>query len=218
MGELRLYAIGIDEVRDMFGAAPADTERLRAIAAEAFAPQPTQHKSGLIGRLGPLFRRAPDAPVISATAPTPQDVNALLTGAYIPPDRVGAAWRIIEVWVQQTAWGSTRLNVSQQSLDDLDFALARGGVSAAVGLRHLLSSGTQLNLLPVHGLTVGYHRHQTALDMSEAYRKAMPEVKTEQQQEIVAALVRWLDGFLSWADVAGSLGRPAPDLVGFWAN
>ncbi len=218
MGELRLYAIGIDEVRDMFGASPADTERLRAIAAEAFAPQASEKKLGLIGRLGPIFRRAPDAPVVSAATPTPQDVNALLAGAYIPTDRVAAAWRILEVLVQKTAWGSTMLDVSQQSLDDLDFALARGGVSASVGLRHLLNSGTQLNVLPIHALTVGYHPHQTALDMSAAYRKAMPGVKTEQQQETVAALVKWLDGFAAWADVAASLGRPAPDLVGFWAN
>ena len=48
----------------------------------------------------------------------------------------------------------------------LDFALARGGVSAAVGLRHLLTSVTSINLLPVSGLTVGWHPHDKALAMA----------------------------------------------------
>ena len=28
----------------------------------------------------------------------------------------------------------------------------------------------------------------------------------------------WLDGFVPWAHVAHSLGRPVPDLVGFYAQ
>ena len=32
-----------------------------------------------------------------------------------------------------------------------------------------------------------------------------------------AALASWLDGFVPWAQVAASMGRPVPDLIGFWA-
>ena len=108
--------------------------------------------------------------------------------------------------------------LTSQALDDLDFALARGGVSAAVGLRHLLNNKTSLNLIPVTGLTVGWHRHETALAMAEAYRAALPELKTDEQREMSTALAAWLDGFAPWAQVAAQLGRPVPDLVGFWAN
>jgi hypothetical protein len=219
MGQLRLYAIGIDEVHAMFGAPPGEQQRLRAVATEALRPtaDPARH-GGLIGKLGPLFRRPPDAPVVSPTQPTPQDLDVLLAGAYVPPERSGATWRLLETLVQGSAWGSTLLDLTNESLDDLDFALASGGVAAAAGLRHLFSSTTSLNLLPVHGLTVGWHPYEKALAMAEAYRAALPEIKTQQQQEMVAALVGWLDGFTSWSQVAAEQGRPVPDLVGFWAN
>lgn len=219
MGELRLYAIGIDEVRGMFGASPAEQGRLRDVAAAALAPAADPAgRGGLITKLGPIFRRPPAAVVISPTQPVPQDLEVLLAGAYVPPDRTGATWRLLETLVQGSAWGSTRMSLTPGSLDDLDFALARAGVTSAVGLRHLLSSTTSVGLADVRGLTVGWHPHDKALAMAEAYRAAVPEIETPEQQEMLSALVTWLDGFVPWAQVAPTLGRPAPDLIGFWAN
>src|SRR5215210_3867981 len=152
MGELRLYAIGLEEVRGMFGASPAVAEHLRGVAQRAFAPPAGDERHGLLSKLGPIFRRVPATPVISPTQPEPQDVEVLLAGAYVPPDRMGATWRLLETLVQGIAWGSTRMTLSRQALDDLDFALARGGVSASIGLRHLLNSNPGLNLIPVQGL------------------------------------------------------------------
>lgn len=216
-GELRLYAIGIDEVCSIVGADPQHVDELRAAAHQAFATQPEPARTGLIGKLGPLFRRPPATLVISPTQPEPQDVETLLAGAYVPHDRMGATWRVLEALVQSRAWGSTRMALSTQALDDLDFALARGGVSAAVGLRHLLNTATGLRLLPVQGLTVGWHRYEQALAMAIAYRTAIREIKSAEQREMIAGLVSWLDGFVHWAPVAASQSRPTPDLVGFWA-
>ena len=70
----------------------------------------------------------------------------------------------------------------------------------------------------MHGLTVGWHTHEKALAMNEAYRSAIPQIKTDEQREMIGALTIWLDGFVPWAQVASSLGRPVPDLLGFWAN
>ena len=218
MGELRLYAIGIDEMRGIVGAAPQQAEQLRVLAHRAFAPAGGPAPTGLLSKLGPIFRRVPAAPIIPATQPEPRDVESLLAGAYVPPERIGAAWRVLETLVQAVAWGSTRMGLSAAELDDLDFALARGGVSASVGLRHLLSSTTSVNLIPVSGLTVGWHPHEKALAMAAAYRIAVPQMKSEGQREMIISLATWLDGFAQWASVAGTLGRPVPDLVGFWAN
>lgn len=218
MGELRLYAIGIDEIRGILGASPSRAEHLRELAHTALTPASTGTRTGLLSKLGPLFKRPPATPVISPTQPEPQDVEVLLAGAYVPPERMGASWRLMEILVQGTAWGATRMSLTSQSLDDLDFALARGGVSSAVGLRHLLNTTTSLNLIPVQGLTVGWHPHEKALAMAGAYRSAMPQIKTTEQQDQINALASWLDGFIPWAQVALSLGRPVPDLVGFWAN
>ncbi len=217
MGELRLYAIGIEEVRGIFGASPQIAEQLRELASQAFAPPQAAARGGLLGKLGPIFRKVPASPVISPTQPVPHDVEVLLAGAYVPPERVGATWRVLETLVQATAWGSIRMELTQQSLADLDFALARGGVSSAVGLRHLLNTNPSLNLTGVQGLTVGWHPYETALAMAGAYRSAMPQIKTAEQQELITALATWLDGFVPWARVAPSLQRPAPDLVGFYA-
>lgn len=217
VGELRLYAIGIEEVRGIIGAGPATAE-LREAARRTFArPEPAKPR-GLIGRLGPLFRRPPDAEVVSPTNPEPHDVEVLLAGAYISPDRMGASWRVLEALVQHRCWGSTRLPLTPLSLDELDFALARGGVAAAVGLRHLLSTHTDVRLIAVQGLTVGWHRHDKALAMADAYRTALPEIATEEQRELVRNLVGWLDSFVPWSQVAAKVGRPVPDLIGFWAH
>ena len=154
----------------MFGASPAVADHLREVARNAFAPPPEDSRHGLLSKLGPIFRRVPATPVISPTQPEPQDVEVLLAGAYVPPDRMGATWRLLETLVQGIAWGSTRMSLTEHSLTDLDFALARGGVSAAVGIRHLLENKASLNLIPVQGLTVGWHQHEKALAMAGAYR------------------------------------------------
>ena len=169
----------------MLGAPPHQIEQLRQLATVAFAPPREESRGGLLGKLGPIFRRVPATPVMSPTQPEPRDVEVLLAGAYVPPERVGATWRVLETLVQGLAWGSTRLSLDAQQLDDLDFALARGGVSAAVGLRHLLSSTTSVNLIPVQGLTVGWHPHEKALAMAGAYRSALPQIKTDEQREMV---------------------------------
>ena len=224
MDELRLYALGIDEVRGMFGAPPQVAEHLRAVAQRAFAPPSMEGspeavgRGGLLSKLGPIFKRVPATPVISPTQPEPHDVEVLLAGAYVPPDRTGATWRLLETLVQGIAWGSTRMGLTAQQLDDLDFALARGGAPASVGLRHLLNSTLSLNLIPVSGLRVGWHPHQKAVAMAAAYRAAVADVESPEQREMINSLTIWLDGFLPWAQVAASLGRPVPDLVGFWAS
>ena len=218
MGELRLYAVGIEEVRGMFGASPPVAEHLREVARSAFAPPAVEARGGLLSKLGPIFKRVPATPVISPTQPEPHDVEVLLAGAYVSPDRTGATWRLLETLVQGIAWGSTRMSLTTQSLDDLDFALARAGVSASVGLRHLLNSTMSLNLVPVQGMTVGCHPYHKALAMAAAYRSAIQDIKTEEQREMINSLTIWLEGFVPWAQVAASLGRPVPDLVGFWAS
>ena len=202
----------------MFGASPPVAEHLREVARSAFAPPAVEARGGLLSKLGPIFKRVPATPVISPTQPEPHDVEVLLAGAYVAPDRTGATWRLLETLVQGIAWGSTRMSLTPQSLDDLDFALARAGVSASVGLRHLLNSTMSLNLVPVQGLTVGCQPYHKALAMAAAYRSAIQDIKTEEQREMIKSLTSWLEGFVPWAQVAASLGRPVPDLVGFWAS
>src|SRR4029453_5979548 len=109
MGELRLYAIGIEEVRGMFGAPPQVADHLRVVAQRAFAPPSMEGphdplgRGGLLSKLGPIFKRVPATPVISPTQPEPHDLEVLLAGAYVPPNRTGATWRLPETLVQSSA-------------------------------------------------------------------------------------------------------------------
>ena len=107
MGSLRLYAIAIDEVRAIFGAPEATATALRAIAAHRFPAAPST-APGLLGKLGPVFRRAPDAPVMRPGVPSGSDVDTLLAGRYVPPHRLSACWALLEAFVETMAWGSSR--------------------------------------------------------------------------------------------------------------
>ena len=97
----------------MFGASSPVADHLRELAQRAFAPPVEAGRSGLLGKLGPIFRKVPATPVISPTQPEPQDVEVLLAGAYVPPDRMGATWRLVETFVQGMAWGSTRMTLTE---------------------------------------------------------------------------------------------------------
>lgn len=217
MGELRLYAIGIDEVRDMFGAPVESAHRLRSQAHAALAPAQPADRQGLLSRLGPIFRRVPGTPVLDPDDPTPEDLDRILTGAYVPADRNVATWRVLEVLIKENSWGATGVLLSGEELDDLDFALARGGVNAAAGLRHVLNTSTELPLRLPRGLLVGYHTGDQAGWMAQAYRDALPEIEDRDQQDLVYGLANWLDGFVPWTRVALTHGRPTPDLIGFWS-
>lgn len=217
MGELRLYAIGIDEVRDMFGAPAELAQRLRYQGHAALAPAQPADRQGLLSRLGPIFRRVPGTPVLDPDDPTPEDLDRILAGAYVPADRNVATWRVLEVLIKENSWGATGVMLSGEELDNLDFALARGGVNAAAGLRHLLNTSTELPLRLPRGLLVGYHTGDQAGWMAQSYRDALPEIEDREQQDLVYGLANWLDGFVPWARVAVTQGRPTPDLVGFWS-
>lgn len=219
-GDLRLYAVGADEMLQILGASQQYAAELTEIAARAMptAAEPAAAKHGLLDRLGPIFRRAPQAVLVDPNDPTGEDLTRLLGGQFIPPDRVVATWRLLEILAQGRSWGSTRLSLDQRALDDFDFALARGGVSAAVGVRHLVNHDLRLTLPPAAGLKVGFQPYTHVLDMADAYRQALPQVPGEDRQELIAGLIKWLDGFPHWAEVAPRVGRPVPDLVGFWVS
>lgn len=214
MGELRLYAVGIDEVRAIRRAPAVLAEQLRPIADRAFAPTPAPQPTGLLGKIGPLFRRAPDTPVRSPTDPEPADLEVLLTGAHVRPERTGATWRLLEGLVQGLAWADHRLDLGPDEIDRLDFDLSRGGCVSAVGLRHLLNHPTELELTPVAGLILGWHPYATVAAMRDTYRLAADQL-TGRERELVEQLTTWLDGFGPWAEIAPTLGRPIPDLIGF---
>lgn len=211
MGSVRLYAIAIDEVRDIFRASEETAARLRSVAADRFGDS-TPSMPGRLGKLGPMFRRAPDAPVVRPGVPSGSDVDTMLTGRYVAPHRLGACWTLLETWLDVLAWGSVGREVSETQLDDFDFDLVRAGVPARYGLRSLLKTGLGIALLPSPGLAAGWASLDHAQAMADAWRPALPELEPA-HQEAARGLLAWLDNYPGWVAAAAQQGRQPPDLV-----
>lgn len=216
MGELRLYAISIDRARDMVGAAPQEAERLRAVATESFrvaAPAPAR---GLLGRLGgPLLRRPPQAPVVPHELPLPSDVDALLGGRYVQPERLRHAWRVVEAWLAHDAVGSLVLPTSRPVLEQIEFELARAGLSSDFALAGLLRGDARIGLRPAPGMRVGYAKNHRVLATSRALEACLPQVQPATREQI-APLAEFLASCELWSrdDGAAPAQPELSDLVG----
>lgn len=213
MTELRLYAIGIDEVRDMFGAPPEIASTLRSIATTEFAA-PTR-KSGMLGKLGPLFKRDYFASDDDPSRPRHDDVENLLAGRYVAPDRMIPAWRLVETWLVQRAWGNLRLPASPQQLEALDFDLARAGLPPELALASVFRNDVQVPLRPLSGMRIGYAKYPHVLAIGNGLKRALLQIEG-QSAELAKTVEEWVQGFPHWAEVAPTISRPVPDLVGLY--
>ena len=213
MGSLRLYAIAIDEVRAIFGAPEETATALRAIAAHQFPSAPAT-APGLLAKLGPVFRRAPDAPVLRPGVPSGSDVDTLLAGRYVPPHRLSAAWVLFEAFVDAMAWGSTSQSVDETRLNEFDFDLSRTAIPSRYGLRQLLRADLGISMLPPPGLAAGFAHAAHVTAMASAWRAGLPLLEPG-NQSIANSLLALFDQYPAWAEQASAGTRPAPDLVAF---
>ncbi len=211
MGSARLWAIAIDEVRDIFGASPDLAARLRGVAAERFGTVPDV-TAGRLGRLGPVFRRAPGAPVVRPEVPSGSDVDTLLAGRYVPPHRLSASWTLLEAWLDALAWGGLAREAGEAGINEFDFDLARAGVPARHGLRSLFTTDLGIPLMPCPGLAAGWTPRAHTEELADAWRAAAPQLQPP-HLEAATALLDWLDAMPDWVAEAGRQGRPAPDLL-----
>ena len=213
MGSLRLYAIAIDEVREIFGAPESTATALRAIAAHRFPAAPAT-APGLLARLGPVFRKAPDAPVLRAGVPSGSDVDTLLAGRYVPPHRLSACWALFEALVEAMAWASTSQPVSETELNDFDFDLARAAVPSRYGLRQLLRADLGIPMLPCPGVASGFAHADHVTAMTQAWRTGLP-LLAPGNQPIGQSLLAWLEQYPEWTAKTPGNHRAPPDLVAF---
>jgi len=216
VGTLRCYAVAIDQVRDILGAPAAEAATLRAIAAERFTDH-RRRRTGLLEKLGPLFRRPADAPVVRDDDPTLEDCDRLLSGQHVPPHRLAASWRLMEAWIEARSWSAHTCDVDSQTLTVIEFDLARAGVPARHSVNSLLGHDLGLGMLPAPGTAAGYSSGPHASATATAWRDGLPELAPETARWVVD-LIGWLDGFEDWTRTAVEQGRQPPDLVGLLAG
>lgn len=209
MAGLRLYAIAIDEARDLIGATPEVAMSVRADPgvrlAEAEPP-----KRGLFGRL----RKATTPP--DPNLPTAADLETVLAGGYPAPDRADVCWRLVEQLIGHRSWGSLVLDLDARGLDDFDFAVARAGAPSEIGLVRLIHSPARLGLPDLPGQMVGYV--PDPLPTRGAGILAGLELGNSPFAASVAALAEFLGAFPQWTAEARTARRPVPDLIAFHSD
>jgi hypothetical protein len=211
MGSLRIYAIAIDEVREIFGAPEETAAALRAIAAHRFPTAPAS-SPGRLAKLGPVFRRAPDAPVLRPGVPSGSDVETLLAGRYVPPHRLSACWVLVESWIEAMSWGCTSTEVSETRLNDFDFELAKAGVPSRFGLGQLLRFDLGIAMVPCPGLGAGFAHGDHVAGMTQAWRAAVDTLAPDFQPD-ARTLLEWFGNYPAWTAAAPARHRHAPDLI-----
>lgn len=212
MTQLRLYAIGIDEVRDMFGASPELADTLRRIAAARFVLDKKASRVGMLGKLGPLFAKPPIPADLGELDPTTADVETILAGRFIAPERVRASWRLIDAWVGELGWGTLRIDADPAALTQVDFDLARADVNSEFGLESLFRGDLGLPLRPLPDMRIGYRKHAHARAMADALRGDIDGL-ADASRDLTVAIQQWLANFPAWAEDAFAAGRAAPDVV-----
>ena len=213
MSRLQLFAIGIDELRDMFGAGPELAARLRTLATTCYSVSTTpKPRTGLLGRVGPLARHPMDQPQVSE-GPSPADTENLLTGRYIAPQRLPQAWQIVAAWLTGLGWGHLDVPWSPTELSQLDFELARCGLPVEYSTYRLFHDDLQLPLGHLPGGRAGYSRHHHVLATRQALTTIIDDVEPP-WDELAGTLLGWLNQFPDWARSAEEAARPLPDVVG----
>lgn len=163
MQTLVACAISIDDVRDIFGAAPGLANRLREAAAARFAaPAPRRSRW-----FGPVLKRDPDLRV-DPSAPSKDDVANLLTGAFVPPDRVAGSWTLLISWLDELSVAVERIAWDPARADDMEFDLSRAGLNSDYALRNLAERDLGISLRPLPGQIAGYAKHVQARETLEA--------------------------------------------------
>lgn len=219
MGAMTLYALGITELRDIFGAAPALAERLRALTSQHFPPpEPTQQRRGtLIGRLGPVLKQPIDPPPIPQR-PGLWDAEALLGARAIAPERLGYAWQLTTAWLAELSWGHISLpGLDEAELARIEFDLARAGLPSQLGLGRLLRNDPSIPLRPLPGQRVGYAKSGQVEAAREGLTMVIGDL-AEASVPTVGAVLDFLNDYPDWTQQAAADARPAPDLIVVWQD
>ena len=220
MGELRLHAISVYDVRDMFGADPDLAAELRRIASNAFAVPASeqQRKPSMIQRIGPMFRRDPLAVVVGIDDPTPSDWETLIAGRYVEPTRLIASWKVVDAWVDERDYGTTTFTLTTAQAEAFDFALTKAGLHSQFSMGALMANDIALPLRPAHGMRIGYAKNSHVLATAAALRAVVERIDDEWRGG-AEHLLAFLDAFAGWTEQARLSDRMLPDLyVAWWAT
>lgn len=144
---------------------------------------------------------------LDPTLPQPADLDAILSGGFIAPDRLGACWSLFETFLAHLSHNQLTVLRDAALLDRVEFDLARGGLSSDFALRRLAELPLQIPLRPLPEQLAGYakHRHaqETALALNEVLTSPIDEQSalTEETRAFVARIAAFLSALQPDEDV-----------------
>lgn len=206
MSDLQLYALSIDEVRDMVGAQTGHAAQLRERARPLLAEAAAAPKG-----LGRWFSRGPRP---DPGRPTETDLEAVLSGRWAPPERAVQTWRALELLICGQAFGRCTLPLTPDQIEGFDFAVTRAGAPANAGLGTVLRAGSRIGLPPHPAVVTGYLPWAQALLMAQGLSGV--RLENPAHQAALTELVGFLAQYPGWADEAAAANRAKPDLLAIW--
>lgn len=188
MNRLVIFAIDIDDVRDIFGAAPALAERLRCVVAAHFSG-PTPSKRSWFK---PMLRRDPDTEV-RTDRPLRGDVDALLSGGHIAPDRAQACWQVFTLWLEELSSAHQEVPYDPALFERIEWDLARSGLNSDYSLRRLADRQLGTPLRPLPDQVAGYAKSVHVAETAEALELAMQSTEmTAETRDFIEPIRRVL--------------------------
>jgi nucleotide-binding universal stress UspA family protein len=125
--------------------------------------------------------------------PSKQDVQALLTGAYVPPGRLRQGWILLNLWLTSLSRASTAVALDTDGWVAVEWELARAGLNSDYAVRSLFDRPLGLPLPPLPGQVAGYAKHVHAVETLEALAEAAPRADLPAEaRDAVAAVVEVL--------------------------
>lgn len=183
--------MGIDDVRDMFGADPSLGERLRDIAAGRLATgKSTRHHW-----FRPMLKRDPDTEV-RLDRPLKGDLETMIAGGYIEPERMAVCWTVLGWWLEELAASHASVPWDPAMFDRIEWDLARAGLSSDYSLRRLADRSLGIPLRPAPGQVSGYSKAVHVGETASALRRALADPSISDE---TVAFVGPLQGVLETA-------------------
>ena len=150
------------------------------------------------------MRRDP-AFAVDPSAPSTPDVDALLSGGYIAPDRVAPSWRILIGWLDDLSAATRRVVWDAAAFERIEWNLARAGLNSDYSLRSLTDRDLGIPLRPLPGHAAGYAKHVHVVETLAGIRAAFdhPEL-TAEDRAFLAPILEVLEA---------AAGQPRLDVV-----
>lgn len=201
MESLRLYPIKIALVSKMFAANESFASSLRELTSEILPKNnPRKTKLSQLVRLWNSPSKAPDS---NNNSPSQDDIDRMLHGLEIAPERRPQAWQIFECWVRGISYSNWITEVSKEQLNKLESHGIKLGIPAEYVLSKLFITKLEIPLSEYPELQNGYVNYQFIEGFYLAWKEIMPSISANisaAETQILTDLLVFFRNVLNYAD------------------